>query len=88
MSKIGKEIPVGEGEITRPIYGQGVGLHGKIASFFSMMAMYVCIEVALRGSAHEIGRPTGPGGGAHHRSGSNAPTPRYHYYCVTHAGLY
>ena len=26
-------------------------------------------------SAHGIGRPTGPGGGAHQKSGSNVPTP-------------
>ena len=29
--------------------------------------MYVCIEVALLGSAHGIKRPTGPGGGAHQK---------------------
>ena len=36
--------------------------------------MYVCIEVALRGDAHGIGRPSGPGGGTHQKSGSNVPT--------------
>ena len=29
------------------------------------VCMYVCINVALRGIAREVGRPTGPGGGAH-----------------------
>ena len=28
---------------------------------------YVCIEVALRGNVHGIGRPTGPGGGDHQK---------------------
>ena len=37
--------------------------------------MYVYIEVALCKSAHGIGRPTGPGGGAYQKNGSNVPTP-------------
>ena len=31
--------------------------------------MYLCTEVALCGIAHGIGRPTGPGGGAHQKVG-------------------
>ena len=40
------------------------------------VCMYVCIEVTLCGIAHGIGHPTGPGGGAHQKSGSNFPNPR------------
>ena len=38
--------------------------------------MYIGIEVALRRIANGIGRPTGPGGGAHQKSGSIVPIPR------------
>ena len=39
------------------------------------VCMYAGIEVALHGIANEIGRSTGPGEGAHQKSGSNVPTP-------------
>ena len=45
-------------------------------SSFSSACMYACIEVALCGIAHGIGRPIGPGGGAHQKSAFNVPTPR------------
>ena len=46
----------------------------------------VCIEIALRGIAHGIGRPTEPRGLTHWNRGFNVPTPWYHQYRVTHPG--
>ena len=39
-------------------------------------------------NAHGKGHPTGPGGGAYQKSGSNVPTRGYHWPRVTHADSY
>ena len=55
------------------------------------MCMHVCmygIEVALRGIAHGIGRPTWSEGGAHLKVGPMSQPHGYLQSCVTHSGSY
>ena len=70
------------------ITGSTFSASAKIAYTPRASPQYVCIEVALRGIAHGIGRPTGPRGDTHRDRGSNVPTQRYQRYHVTLAGTY
>ena len=46
--------------------GQNKSIEKKQKKLLGLVGcMCVCIEVALCGKAHGIGRPAGPGGGAH-----------------------
>ena len=51
-------------------------------------SMYVCIEIALRGDAHGIGRSNWAKGRDPLGSWVQYPNPQYHRYRVTHAGSY